>query len=101
VFKHDRVLLKYSYKEKNHMCIGFPGKILSINEDNYAAIDVGGTRRETCLDIVDADVAIGDYVLCHAGFAIHKVDPEEASERLKLLKEILDQETDIHTENEP
>ena len=35
------------------MCIGFPGKIISIDKDNYAIIDISGTRREVCLDIVD------------------------------------------------
>ena len=35
------------------MCIAFPGKIISIDKDNFAVIDIGGTRREVCLDIVD------------------------------------------------
>ncbi len=71
------------------MCIGFPGKIISINEDNVAVIDIGGTRREVCLDIIDEDAGVGDYVICHAGFAIHKVDEELAQEKLSLLKEII------------
>jgi len=74
------------------MCIAFPGKIISINKNNYATIDIGGTQRETCLDIVDEEVGIGDYIICHAGFAMHKVDHEEAHERLKLLKEVIDKE---------
>ena len=56
------------------MCIAFPGKIISIDEDNYAVIDISGARREVCLDIVDEPVAIGDYVICHAGYAIHRID---------------------------
>lgn len=76
------------------MCIGFPGKIISINEDNYAEIDIGGTKRDTCLDILGEDTEIGDYVICHAGFAIHKIDHEEAHERLKLLKVILEKENE-------
>lgn len=72
------------------MCIGFPGKIMSIDENNYAVIDIGGTRREACLDIMDEQVGIGDYVLCHAGFAIHKVDEAEAAEKLALLRELLE-----------
>jgi len=50
------------------MCIAFPGKIISI-EDNRAVIDIEGTRRETFLDLIDEKVTIGDYVICHAGFA--------------------------------
>lgn len=72
------------------MCIGFPGRILSIDEDNYATIDIGGTRREVCLDIIDEKVGLGDYVLCHAGYAIHKVDEDLAQEKLALLKELLE-----------
>jgi len=72
------------------MCIGFPGEILSIIDNGqYAVIDISGTRRELCLDIVDEEVGVGDFVLCHAGFAIHRVDREEAEERLDVLREII------------
>ena len=72
------------------MCIGFPGKIMCIDENNYATIDIGGTKREVCLDIIDEEVGLGDYVLCHAGFAIHKVDEAVAQDKLALLKELLE-----------
>lgn len=71
------------------MCIGFPGKIISIDKDNYAIIDISGTKREVCLDIVDEPVQIGDYVITHAGFAIHKIDVELAREKLAFLKELI------------
>ena len=74
------------------MCIGFPGKIISIDENNIAVIDISGTRREVCLDIVDEAVGLGDYVICHAGYAIHRVDEEQAKENLALLKELIDHE---------
>ncbi len=74
------------------MCIGFPGKIISIDENNYAVIDIGGTRREACLDIIDDEVGIGDYIICHAGYAIHKVDEDLAREKLDLLKELMEHE---------
>ena len=72
------------------MCIAFPGKILSIDEDNIAMVDIGGTRREVSLDIIDEDVACGDYVISHAGFAIHKMNEETAQENLAFLKELHD-----------
>jgi hydrogenase expression/formation protein HypC len=72
------------------MCIGFPGKIMNIDENNYATIDIGGTKREVCLDIIDEQVGLGDYVLCHAGYAIHKVDEDVARDKLALLKELLE-----------
>ncbi len=71
------------------MCIGFPGRIISIDEDNFAVIDISGTRREVCLDLVDEDVAIDDYVISHAGYAIHRIDEELAKDKLDLLKEII------------
>jgi hydrogenase expression/formation protein HypC len=74
------------------MCIGFPGKIISIDKDNYAVIDISGTRREICLDIVDEPAAVGDYVISHAGYAIHKIDEESAKEKLAMLQELIDNE---------
>jgi hydrogenase expression/formation protein HypC len=74
------------------MCIGFPGIIISIDEDNYAIIDISTTRREVCLDIVDEPVVVGDYVISHAGYAIHKIDVESAKEKLAALKELIDNE---------
>jgi hydrogenase expression/formation protein HypC len=73
------------------MCIAFPGKIISIDEDLHAVIDISGVRREVRLDLLD-DTGIGDYVICHAGFAIHKVDEETAKEMLDCLREITENE---------
>ena len=74
------------------MCIGFPGIIISIDEDNYAIIDISGTRREVCLDIIDEPAVVGDYVISHAGYAIHKIDVETAKDKLAALKELIDNE---------
>jgi len=74
------------------MCIGFPGKIISVDQHNCALIDIGGTQREVCLDIIDEPVAPGDYVICHAGFAIHRVDEQIARQNLDLLRELLDKQ---------
>jgi len=74
------------------MCIAFPGRILTIDQDNFAVIDISGTRREVSLDIVDEPVAVGDYVICHAGYAIQRIDEEAAQEKLAFLKELIDNE---------
>jgi len=74
------------------MCIAFPGKVLSIDEDHFAVIDISGTRREVSLDIVDEPVAVGDYVICHAGYAIQRIDEEVALEKLAFLNELIDHE---------
>lgn len=75
------------------MCIAFPGKVISIDEDNFATIDIGGTRREVSLDLMDEPVNLGDYVISHAGYAMHKVDEASAKESLDVLKEIMENET--------
>jgi hydrogenase expression/formation protein HypC len=71
------------------MCLAFPGKIISIDENNLAVIDVEGTRREASLDLMDEEVTVGEYIVCHAGFAIHKVDEEIALEQISMLRQLL------------
>ena len=65
------------------MCLGIPGKVVAV-EKNIAKVDVGGLLREISLDLCP-DVSVGEYVLIHTGFAIQKVDAEEAEETLDLL----------------
>jgi hydrogenase expression/formation protein HypC len=78
------------------MCIAFPGRIISIDEDNFAVIDINGTKRQVGLDLVDEDVGLGDYVICHAGYAIHKVDEVSARESLSLLRELIERDLIDH-----
>jgi hydrogenase expression/formation protein HypC len=74
------------------MCIAFPGKILSIGENGLAVVDIGGVRREVCIDLLADEVESGDYVISHAGYAIQRIDEATARENLALLQEILDHE---------
>lgn len=67
------------------MCIAIPSKIVKI-ENNIATIDVDGVKREASLLLLD-EPKVGDYVIVHAGFAIHKIDEADALESLKLLRE--------------
>lgn len=67
------------------MCLAIPSKITQI-ENNMATIDVDGVKRKASLLLLE-NAGIGDYVIVHAGFAIHKIDEAEAQETLKLLKE--------------
>jgi hydrogenase expression/formation protein HypC len=69
------------------MCIAIPSKIVKI-ENNMATIDVDGAEREASLLLLD-DPKIGDYVIVHAGFAIHKIDEADALESLKLMREAI------------
>ena len=71
-----------------NMCLAVPMKVVEI-KDGTAVCEVDGVRREGSLMMVD-DVEVGDYVLLHAGFAIEKIDPEEAEKTLEVFREALD-----------
>jgi hydrogenase expression/formation protein HypC len=70
------------------MCLGIPAQVLTLAE-SVAVVEVGGVRREVSVELLD-DVAAGDWVIIHAGFAIQKLDPEEAEKTLTLFQEIAD-----------
>ena len=70
------------------MCLAVPGKVLEI-EGTVAKVDFGhGTVREVDVSLVD--VAVGQYVLVHTGYAIQIMDEEEARASLNLWKDILE-----------
>ena len=73
------------------MCLSIPSKIKSINSEmNTCVVDTMGVERSASLDLIDQDVVVGDYVLIHIGFAMNKIDEEDALESLKVYKEIID-----------
>lgn len=80
------------------MCLAIPGKIVEfIDEENQLAkVDVGGVKRSVNLGLLDRhEVKVGDYVLIHVGFAMSKVNEQEAEETLQLLQELGDYETEM------
>jgi len=66
-------------------------KILEIEEKN-AQVDIGGARKSVRLDVIDRPPKIGDYVIVHAGFALHVIDEEEAKITLGYFQELLTDE---------
>jgi hydrogenase expression/formation protein HypC len=68
------------------MCLGIPMKILEI-DGNVAVAEAGGVQKSIRLDLL-GDAAVGDYVLIHTGYAIERLDPEEALETLELIKQV-------------
>lgn len=73
------------------MCLSIPSKIKSINEEmNICTVDTMGVERNASLDLIDQEVKVGDYVLLHIGFAMNKIDEEDALESLKIYREIID-----------
>ena len=73
------------------MCLAIPGKITGIYEVGglqMGKVDFGGITKEACLAYLE-DPQVGDYTMIHVGFAISKVDEEEAFRTLELLKELV------------
>jgi hydrogenase expression/formation protein HypC len=70
------------------MCVAVPGKIVTIGADDMAVVDFGGVTRDVSLALLEAPQP-GDYVIVHAGFALHKLDPVEAEETVKLMRQAL------------
>ncbi len=73
------------------MCLAIPGQVLEIDRSNeampMARVDFGGVVRDICLAYVP-EVRAGDYVIVHTGFAISRLDEQEARETLRLLEEM-------------
>lgn len=77
------------------MCLGIPGQVVAITrpEYNLGLVDVGGVRREINLACVIPEgqppaSCLGEWVLVHVGFAMARIDPEEAERTLALLTEL-------------
>ena len=69
------------------MCLAIPAEIIHI-ENEMATVRVGDALRKASLMLLPEEAHTGDYVIIHAGFALHKVDPTEARESLRLLREL-------------
>jgi hydrogenase expression/formation protein HypC len=69
------------------MCLGVPMRVKSIDGET-AVCEIDGVRREASLMMVEG-VQVGDFVLIHAGFAIEKLDEEDAQQTLELFRQLL------------
>ncbi len=69
------------------MCLAIPARIAQILENDAAIVDLGGVRKEISLALVEG-VEVGDYVIVHVGYALNRLDPEEAEKTLKLFAEM-------------
>jgi hydrogenase expression/formation protein HypC len=69
------------------MCLGIPGRVVEIRDDGglpMGKVDFGGVRKDACLAYIP-EVQLGDYVIIHVGFAISRVDEDEALKTLEIL----------------
>ena len=72
------------------MCLAIPGKVIEVFQAQglrMARADFGGTIRKVCLEHLP-EAGLGDYVLVHVGFALSRVDPEEAERTYRFLQEL-------------
>lgn len=72
------------------MCLSIPGKVLEIQFQEgikFGKVDFGGIQKRVCLEFLP-DVSVGDYALVHVGFAIARVDEEEAAKTYRLVEEL-------------
>ena len=69
------------------MCLAVPVRVAELLPDGNAVIEVGGVHNRVSLALIDG-VAVGDYVIVHAGFAINRLDVAEAEKSLELFAEI-------------
>ena len=69
------------------MCHAIPAKVVALRDDGMADVELEGVIKEASLDLLDG-VELGDYVILHVGYALAKLDPEEAAKTLKLFAEM-------------
>jgi len=68
------------------MCLAIPAKIVKV-DGIMATAEVGGVQKEISLALIE-DVAVGDYVIVHVGYALNRLDPQEAEQTLELFREV-------------
>ena len=72
------------------MCLGIPGEVISIHREKellFGKVRFGGVTRTICLEYVP-DAQVGEFVVVHVGFAISKIDAEEAARSYEILEEL-------------
>jgi hydrogenase expression/formation protein HypC len=69
------------------MCLALPAEVVSLDRaQETAVVALGGVKKEISVALLD-ELVVGDFVLVHVGFALHKVSPEEAERTLKMIEE--------------
>ncbi|MEI7844070.1 MAG: HypC/HybG/HupF family hydrogenase formation chaperone [Gallionellaceae bacterium] len=68
------------------MCLAIPALVVELLPNDMARIELDGLRKEISLSLVE-DVAVGDYVIIHVGYALQRLNPEEAAQTLALFAE--------------
>ncbi|AXS81187.1 HypC/HybG/HupF family hydrogenase formation chaperone [Dechloromonas sp. HYN0024] len=69
------------------MCLAIPAQVVELRDGDMALVDLAGVKKEISLALVDG-VVVGDYVIVHVGYALNRLDPDEAEKTLKLFAEM-------------
>jgi hydrogenase expression/formation protein HypC len=68
------------------MCLALPAKVLALGDGDTATVSLGGVKKEISIALVEG-IAVGDYVIVHTGYALSRLDPDEAARTIALLRE--------------
>ncbi len=85
------------------MCLAIPGKVLSIDRSStplMGKVDFGGVQKQICLEWMP-DVNVGEYVIVHVGFAISKMDEQEALQTLSLINQMGNPLDELNLDGDP
>jgi len=66
------------------MCLALPVRVVELKGETTAVVDLDGIRKEISIELVD-DVRVGDYLILHVGYALARLDPDEAERTLALF----------------
>jgi len=69
------------------MCLAIPAEVTKLLPDDMAVVSLDGVSKEISVALIE-DLAVGDYVIIHVGYALTRIDPEEARRTLELLREL-------------
>ena len=69
------------------MCLAIPARVIERRADDNAPVDLGGIRKEISLALVP-EAQVDDYVIVHVGYAIGRIDPQEAARTLAMFAEL-------------
>jgi hydrogenase expression/formation protein HypC len=79
------------------MCLGIPAKVIELDKSSQGKVDYLGTKVRTNFSLLE-DIKVGDWVIVHAGFAISKLNEEDANETFSLLREMASKQEDEHSQ---
>jgi len=72
---------------RKNMCLAIPARVEQFTGEDSAIVNLGGVRKEISLALVE-DIAVGDYVIVHVGYALQKLDQDEAQQTLAMFAEM-------------